>query len=227
MNLREGAEEDRTAAEGGNGEELADSCGDLDDKDRYKEVMASFRHDNSSRLGQRPISNRYNQGPLDDDLDASVQREARVGAQRPQQITDQPPLQKNADSSDILCWTQESLRNLEMQRSPSHRLFKSNEKERPGSKTANHEVSQSHSTYFNDSALPTEGDQLPESRQQALSKFLNSNFQEEDLNDRAEYPNTARQFARHDSASQIMPQGLSGPQGHETSSRNNGGSRQM
>lgn len=88
-----------------------------------------------------------------------------MAAQRQQSKEEQPPLQKEADSSDILCWTQESLRNLEMQRSPSHRLFKSNEKERPGSKAAHHEVSQSHSTYFNDAMQQNEAESHPESRQ--------------------------------------------------------------
>lgn len=72
LNLREGNEDEKLAVEGGNGEELADSCGELDNKDRFKEVMASFRHENSSRMSARPISNRYNQGPLDDDLDPEL-----------------------------------------------------------------------------------------------------------------------------------------------------------
>lgn len=38
-----------------------------------------------------------------------------------------------------------------MQGSLSYQLLKSNEVERPGSKAANHEISQSHSNYFNDS----------------------------------------------------------------------------
>jgi len=32
------------------GDELGDSCGDMDNKDKYKDVIASFRHDNNSRL---------------------------------------------------------------------------------------------------------------------------------------------------------------------------------
>lgn len=226
LNLREGNEEERLAVEGGNGEELADSCGELDDKDRFKEVMASFRHDNNSRLGQRPISNRYNRGPLDDDLDATVERDSLAAGARQRSDAEQPQLQKEGDSSDILCWTHESLRNLEMQRSPGHRLFKSNEKERPGSKAANHETSQSHSTYFNDCLNQKEAEPYLNSKQTALNKFLNSNLQDEDLNDRAEYPQTARQYFRHDSAAQIITQGLPGMQGRGGGSRNSG-ARQM
>lgn len=48
----------------------------MDNKDKYKEVIASFRHDNNSRLYQRPISNRYNQGPMDDDLDPTLERDS-------------------------------------------------------------------------------------------------------------------------------------------------------
>lgn len=89
-------------------------------------------------------------------------------------------------------------------------MFKSNEKERPGSKAANHEVSQSHSTYFNDSLNQKEAEPYLDAKQKALNKFLDRNFQEEDLNDRADYPQTARQYFRHDSAAQIITQGLPG-----------------
>lgn len=43
-----------------NCDEMDDKCGELNNRDRFKEVIASFRHDNSSRLSQRPVSNRYN-----------------------------------------------------------------------------------------------------------------------------------------------------------------------
>lgn len=71
LNLREANNDEQLSVEGGNGEEMADDCGDLNDRDRFKEVMASFRHENNRSLGQRPISNRYNQDSFEDEMDVN------------------------------------------------------------------------------------------------------------------------------------------------------------
>ena len=135
------------------GDELGDSLGDMNDRDKYKEVIASFRHDNNSRLHQRPISNRYNQGPIDDDLDPTLERDSVTPEAKKKEKENDYAQQsrKEGDSSNILCWTQESLGHLETKQSPKHNLFKNDATgDRPTSKQANHEVSQLHSNYFND-----------------------------------------------------------------------------
>jgi hypothetical protein len=101
-------------------DELADSCGDLNDKDRFKEVIASFRHDNNSRLQTRPVSNRYNQGALDDDLDPTLERDSvTIDAKEIEAMNSydsrkdtEVEYRKDGDSSNVLCQTQESLGNL-------------------------------------------------------------------------------------------------------------------
>lgn len=62
LNLRENNLDDEVRVTEGTAtcDEVDDKCGELDSRDRFKDVIASFRHDNSSRLSQRPVSNRYN-----------------------------------------------------------------------------------------------------------------------------------------------------------------------
>jgi len=206
--------------------------------------LSSYRHDASALAQHRPVSNRYTHGGIDDDMDSATQ------SREPYQSTDhsiqsQPQAQHYdriddrhaTDSSDILCRTNESLHGLQTQPSKSPRLFRSGERDKKSVNTSNHEISQSHSSYFNDTLNKKEAEPYRLHHQKiAFQGYLESNIHnitgpsDEDPNARSElhYPQTTRPYFRPESqSSQLAPHALPAGQGRGTASRNLGGGRHM